>query len=109
MLAKDGATTRSMDAQTARIPGDATHLVISTGGNDALGHIDLLDAPITSTADALYAFDECVTAFETDYRLAVEPVFARGLQATVCTIYNGAFEDPRLARRARIALRRPTM
>ena len=42
--------------------------------------------------------------FEVDYRLAVEPVFARGLQPTLCTIYNGAFEDPRLARRARVAL-----
>jgi hypothetical protein len=104
LLAKDGATTRSMDAQTARIPGDVTHLVISIGGNDALGHLDLLDAPVTSTADALDKFGECVTAFEMDYRLAVEPVFARGLQPTLCTIYKGAFEDPALARRARVAL-----
>jgi hypothetical protein len=104
LLAKDGATTGSMDAQTARIPGDATHLVISIGGNDALGHLDLLDTPVTSTADALDAFDERITAFEMGYRLAVEPVFARGLQPTLCTIYNGAFEDRRLARRARVAL-----
>jgi hypothetical protein len=104
LLAKDGATTRSLDAQTARIPGDATHLVISIGGNDALGHLDLLDAPVTSTADALDAFDECITAFEMGYRLTVEPVFARGLQSTLCTIYNGALEDPRLAPRARVAL-----
>jgi hypothetical protein len=104
LLAKDGATTGSMDAQTARIPGDATHLVISIGGNDALGHLDLLDAPVTSTADALDAFDECITAFEMGYRLTVEPVFARGLQSTLCTIYNGALEDPRLAPRARVAL-----
>ena len=104
LLAQDGATTRSMDTQRARIPGDATHLVISIGGNDALGHLDLLDAPVTSTADALDAFDECVTAFEMGYRLAVEPLFARSLQPTLCAIYNGAFEDPRLARRARVAL-----
>jgi hypothetical protein len=93
-----------MGAQIPGIPGDATQLVISIGGNDALRHVDLLDAPVTSTADALHDFDERVTAFEVDYRLAVEPVFARGLPVTLCTIYNGAFEDTRLARRARVAL-----
>jgi hypothetical protein len=104
LLAKDGTTIRSMGAQAAQIPRDATHLAISIGGNDALSHRDLLDAPVTSTADALDAFDERVTPFEMDYRLAIEPLFARGVPVTVCTIYNGAFEDRRLARRARVAL-----
>ena len=39
-----------------KVPRDATHLVVSIGGNDALGYLDLLDAPATSTADALRLF-----------------------------------------------------
>jgi hypothetical protein len=37
LLAVDGAVTRSVPAQIARLPADATHLVLSVGGNDALG------------------------------------------------------------------------
>ena len=53
LLAVDGATTRSMTGQVAEIPSDATHVVVSVGGNDALGHGDLLQAPPTFTADPL--------------------------------------------------------
>ena len=42
LLAVDGTTTRSMARQVGEIPDDATHLVVSVGGNDALGHIDLV-------------------------------------------------------------------
>jgi lysophospholipase L1-like esterase len=104
LLAVDGAITRSMTAQVSGIPGDTTHLVVSIGGNDAMGSLDLLEAPATSTADALRLFGERVASFETDYRSAVQPVLDRGLPATLCTIYNGAFEDPDYARRARVAL-----
>jgi len=104
LLAVDGAITRSMAEQVAHIPEDATHLVVSIGGNDALGFLDLLDAPATSTADALRLFGEAVGRFETNYRAAVRPVLDRGLPTTLCTIYNGAFEEPDLVARARIAL-----
>ena len=46
MLAVDGATTHAMAKQRAGIPGDATHLVVSVGGNDAPGHSDLLRAEL---------------------------------------------------------------
>jgi hypothetical protein len=104
LLAIDGATTQALPEQVRRIPADATHLVVSIGGNDALGHLGLLDAPTTSTAGALRLFAEAVDRFEVGYRAAVRPVIARGLPVTICTIYNGAFEDPDHAARARIAL-----
>jgi len=104
LLAVDGAITRSLTEQSRRIPADATHLVISIGGNDALGYLDLLGAPATSTADALRQFGNAVGRFEADYRSAVRPVIDRGLPVTICTIYNGAFEDPDHAARARVAL-----
>ena len=104
LLAVDGAITRSLTEQVRGIPADSTHLVVSIGGNDALNYLDLLDAPATSTADALRRFGSAVGRFESDYRAAVQPVIDRGLPVTICTIYNGAFEDPDQAARARVAL-----
>jgi len=104
LLAVDGATTGELTEQVSRVPADATHLVVSIGGNDALGYTDLLDAPATSTADALRLFGDTVDRFEAAYRSAVQPLIDRGLPLTTCTIYNGAFEDPDHAARARVAL-----
>ena len=36
LLARDGATVSEIRTPLMRIPSDATHLVISAGGNDAL-------------------------------------------------------------------------
>jgi len=104
LLAVDGATTRSMGTQRAKIPNNATHVVVSVGGNDALGHSDLLQTPVTFTADPLRFLAERIDSFEADYRAAVAPVLSLGLPATLCTIYNGALTDPDQAARARIAL-----
>jgi hypothetical protein len=104
LLAVDGATTRSMASQIGKIPRDATHAVVSVGGNDALGHSDLLQIPARFTADPLRFLGERIGRFEADYRAAVVPVLRLGLPATLCTIYNGALTDPDQAARARIAL-----
>lgn len=104
LLAVDGATTRSMAGQVSAIPSDATHVVVSIGGNDALGNLDLIQASATFAADPLRLLGERVDRFEADYRSAVQPVLDRGLPATLCTIYNGALEDAAQAARARVAL-----
>src|SRR5687768_16362821 len=53
LLARDGAVTRDVAAQLGRIPADASNLVISAGGNDALGASHLLAQLVRSVADAL--------------------------------------------------------
>jgi len=68
LLAVDGATTRAMPRQVFEIPSDATHLVVSIGGNDALGHQDLLQVLPALTADPLRLLGERVDRFEADYR-----------------------------------------
>jgi lysophospholipase L1-like esterase len=104
LLAVDGATTSALARQVARLPPDATHLVVAIGGNDALGHRDLLATPVRSTAEALALFSTRVGGFEADYRRAIAPVFARDLPVTLCTIYNGNLTDRREAELARVAL-----
>jgi hypothetical protein len=66
--------------------------------------LNLLEAPARSTADALRLFGKTSARFEADYRSAVRPVLERGLPTALCTIFNGAFQDPDYAARARVAL-----
>lgn len=93
LLAVDGATTRGIDAQLARLPGDASHLVMSIGGNDALSSQHILQAQVRTTGEALMLLSRAAAEFETSYRRAVGACLKRALPLTICTIYNGNFPD----------------
>jgi hypothetical protein len=62
--AVDGARALGLAAQLACVPGDASHLVIAIGGNDALQNSDLLSLCVASSAQALEMFAERLTTFE---------------------------------------------
>jgi len=102
--AVDGATTDDFGRQVSSLPRDATHVVVSLGGNDALGHADLLDRRVRSTAEALAALADAAEQFEKRYRRAVASVVARDVPVTLCTIYNGSFPDAVFQRLASTAL-----
>src|SRR5687767_10042149 len=53
LLALDGVVTREVTDQLERLPKDATHLVVSAGGNDALGASFLLGQSVATVAEAL--------------------------------------------------------
>lgn len=103
LLAVDGAVVANVAAQLRRVPVDATHLVISAGGNDALGNTDLLALPVQSTTEALEMFRERSEAFEKEYVAMVGTALRWKKPVTLCTIYNGNL-PPAEARIARIAL-----
>ncbi|AHG88784.1 hypothetical protein J421_1247 [Gemmatirosa kalamazoonensis] len=102
LAAVDGAVLDHVAGQLRRVPGDATHLVVSAGGNDALAHTDLLDRPARGSAQVLGWLADAAEAFETRYRRMLDAVLARGLPTTVCTIYEGNLGPPvhRLAKTA---------
>src|SRR5688500_10097725 len=89
LLAVDGDVTVDVARQVARLPADATHLVLSVGGNDALGHIDLLGRRARAGSEVLEWFADAVDPFEAAYGRLLDELLARGLPLTVCTIYNG--------------------
>jgi hypothetical protein len=89
LLAVDGAVIADVPRQLARLPADATHLVVSAGGNDALRHADLLDRPGRSSAEVLAALADAAAGFEARYRALLDALAARALPTTLCTIYNG--------------------
>ena len=103
LRALDGATTNQLKAQCSHFPSDASHAIVSIGGNDAIMNSDLLATPVASTSDALLLFGERVSLFESQYRAALGRVQALGLPIIVCTIYNGSF-PPDQAKLTRVAL-----
>ena len=103
LYAVDGATAADIARQTSTVAADVSHLVVSIGGNDALGHSDLLARPVRSTAEALSLFAERVAAFERAYRVAMQRIATLSRPTTLCTIYNGNLEASR-ATIARVAL-----
>jgi GDSL-like Lipase/Acylhydrolase family len=104
LLARDGATITEVGAQLSMLPTDATHLVVSTGGNDALAAIGLLEAKATCVADALATLASMGDEFRRDYAAMLDVVAARGLPTAVCTIYEPRFPEPALRRAAATAL-----
>jgi|ERR1700680_4258757 len=93
LLAADGSTTEHLPSQLNRIPPDASHLVISIGGNDALMNSDILHKPADSTSQAIAALADLSQGFEERYRRAVGACQQLRLPLTLCTIYNGCFPD----------------
>jgi lysophospholipase L1-like esterase len=104
LCAVDGSVTVDIVRQLARVPADATHLVVSSGGNDALANIDILGAPARSSADTLARLADMAEAFAADYRAMLHQVMKRTLPVAVCTIYDGNFPDRIIQRLASTAL-----
>ena len=104
LVAVDGAMTMDVPSQIHRVPPDATHLVLSAGGNDALSNAGILEKPVSSTAQALEALADVSREFEGKYRRAVTACRKLRLPLTLCTIYNGCFPNADYQRLASTAL-----
>jgi lysophospholipase L1-like esterase len=94
LLAVDGDVIDGVARQLARLPADATHLVVSAGGNDALGHSDLLERRANSSPQVLGWLADAAGSFEKRYRRMLDALVARRLPLTLCTIYNGNLGEP---------------
>jgi GDSL-like Lipase/Acylhydrolase family len=94
LLALDGDVIAGVHRQLLALPDDATHLVVSAGGNDALGFAHLLEAPARSVAQALALFADAQERFAADYELMAKALSAKGLPAAVCTIYDTPSSGP---------------
>jgi hypothetical protein len=97
--AVDGATIANIGEQLEGMPHDATHIVVSVGGNDALGHSVVLAEPSRSVADSLEQLSAVQELFRRGYRTMLDTVLRRGLPTTVCTIYEPRYPgDPERTR-----------
>ncbi len=100
LLAVDGSVTRDVRRQAAQIPIDATHLIVSCGGNDALGYAGLLNAPARSMTEVLTKLADVGENFRQNYRAMLGMLLDLNVPLAVCSIYNPRFPDPQLQRLA---------
>ena len=94
LLAVDGAVTRSVPAQIAGLPSDASHLVVSVGGNDALGESHLLGAAVRSVGEGVMLLAQAQERFARNYSDMLRSVLAAGLPTALCTIYDTPSSAP---------------
>jgi hypothetical protein len=94
LAAVDGATTVDIKAQLKGLREDATHLVVSVGGNDALGHKELIEEKASSVAEVLHKLAKIRGEFQKDYRVMLDVVLAKKLPTAFCSIYEARYEDP---------------
>ncbi len=89
LLARDGAGIAEVVRQLERLPADATHLIVSAGGNDALDHSSLLlHEPAQSFAEVLSRLAAIRGSFGEDYRRLLRCVMDCGRPTAVCTVYD---------------------
>jgi hypothetical protein len=101
LLAVDGNVTEDVANQLKQLPPDATHLVVSAGGNDALGESGILGEAACTVGEALSLVHDVGTRFGESYRAMLQVLGAAGKPAAVCTVYDAI---PGLDRAAKAAL-----
>jgi len=101
LLARDGAIAADVLRQLDHLPADATHLIVSAGGNDALSSSMVLHEDAGSVAEALTHLADLHDDFQRAYRAMLAAVVAAGKPTAVCTVYDAI---PSLTRIERTAL-----
>ncbi|MBB5712320.1 SGNH/GDSL hydrolase family protein [Sphingomonas xinjiangensis] len=95
LLAVDGHVTRDVrERQVGRVPTDVSHIVISAGGNDALGHASILSQVARSVAEAVGKLADAQARFARSYEEMVDAVLTLSRPTAVCTIYDANYPEP---------------
>lgn len=95
LVAVDGHVTRDVRIrQVGRVPKDASRIVISVGGNDALGYASILNESARSVAEAVGRLAEAQALFARSYEEMVDAVLTLGVPTAVCTIYDANYPEP---------------
>ena len=87
-MAVDGHITEDVANQLKKLPPDATHLVVSAGGNDALGEINLLAEQVVSVGEALGLVELTRERFRQSYRAMLSALSQFAKLTAVCTVYD---------------------
>jgi len=88
LLAVDGDVTADVQNQIRRLPDDATHLIVSCGGNDALRHSSILNQSAGSVKEVLDYFTSIRTSFQQTYSKMIGTLTGLNRHLAVCTVYD---------------------
>lgn len=104
LRAQDGSMTVDIARQVALLPQDATHLVVSVGGNDGIDASNVFGESAANMAAALVRLTEVQEKFAANYHAMLADVLRVGLPTALCTIYYPRFTEPTFQRLACTAL-----
>lgn len=104
LLAIDGSLIEHVPLQLSKVPADATHLIVSVGGNNALMNADILQMRADSSAEVLKILAERAAVFENLYQKMLAEVLTKNLPVAICTIYYPNFDDAQMQQTATVAL-----
>jgi hypothetical protein len=104
LRAVDGSVMSSLPRQLAELPSDASYLVVSVGGNDAIALSSVLKAGSSSVAESLLRLADVRDVFQRNYEAVIDGVMSVGLPAAFCTIYEPRYPDATSRRVAAAAL-----
>jgi hypothetical protein len=89
LLARDGAMTPGVVNQLDQVPSNASQLVVSAGGNDALEHASMvLYEAAGSFSEVMSRLANIQKEFRQTYREMIEAVAALHKPTLVCTTYD---------------------
>jgi lysophospholipase L1-like esterase len=96
LCAVDGDVAAQVAGRLHRVPADATNLVVSVGGNDAISNADILGLKVGLSAEVFDILADRARTFEADYDAMLSAVLAKNLPTAVCTVYFPRFPEPEM-------------
>jgi hypothetical protein len=104
LKAVDGSLIKDVSEQLSDILFDATHFVVSVGGNDAIRNSDVLQMKASNSAEVLNEIAGRREIFEQHYERMLQNLLSKNLPTAVCTIYFPNFPEAVFQRLAVTAL-----
>jgi lysophospholipase L1-like esterase len=104
LRAVDGSIIKNVSSQLLEVPKEATHLIVSVGGNDAIMNADVLEMRANSAAEVLSELAGRRETFELNYSEMLRNILSKNLAAALCTIYYPNFPDAAMEKISAAAL-----
>jgi len=104
LKAVDGSMIENVSEQLLDTPTDATHFVISVGGNNAIMDSDILQMKADNSAEILNEIANRREIFELHYKEMLRSLLLKNIPSAVCTIYFPNFPEAIFQRLAVTAL-----
>lgn len=104
LKAVDGSMIENVSEQLLDTPTNATHFVVSVGGNNAIMNSDILQMKADNSAKVLSEIADRRETFERHYERMLQNLLSKNLPIAVCTIYFPNFPEVVFQRLAVTAL-----
>lgn len=92
--ARDGALMGAILQQAQQAPKDATHFVVSIGGNNAISAVNILQEPVSNAEEAIAKLYTFAKAFEAELAATISELLqciGADTPLVICSIYNPCF------------------